>query len=230
VQANPGLFVAASHGTLFLDEIGELPLPLQVKLLRVIEDTGILPVGGTKPMPVDARIIASTNRDLRREMEAGRFLQDLFYRLNVVQLTVPPLRERRGDIPILVDHLVARLNAKLGTRCLGVERDALWSLIGRPWRGNVRELENILERTIVLGSGDLIALRDLPPEHGSPNGALPRDLRGAVRRFERQHLLDVLAATQSDKRKAARVLGISLASLYRKLRGDEDEAGSILEK
>jgi DNA-binding NtrC family response regulator len=230
VRANPGLFVAASHGTLFLDEIGELPLPLQVKLLRVIEDTGVLPVGGTKPMPVDVRIIASTNRDLRREMEAGRFLQDLFYRLNVVQLTVPPLRERRGDIPILVDHLVARLNAKLGTRCLGVERDALWSLIGRPWRGNVRELENILERTIVLGSGDLIALRDLPPEHGSPNGALPRDLRGAVRRFERQHLLDVLAATQSDKRKAARVLGISLASLYRKLRGDEDEAGSILEK
>jgi DNA-binding NtrC family response regulator len=230
VRANPGLFVAASHGTLFLDEIGELPLPLQVKLLRVIEDTGVLPVGGTKPMPVDVRIIASTNRDLRREMEAGRFLQDLFYRLNVVQLTVPPLRERRGDIPILVDHLVARLNAKLGTRCLGVERDALWSLIGRPWRGNVRELENILERTIVLGSGDLIALRDLPPEHGLPNGALPRDLRGAVRRFERQHLLDVLATTQSDKRKAARVLGISLASLYRKLRGDEDEAGSILEK
>jgi DNA-binding NtrC family response regulator len=230
VQANPGLFVAASHGTLFLDEIGELPLPLQVKLLRVIEDKCVLPVGGTKAVPVDSRIIASTNRNLDREMEAGRFREDLFCRLNVVQLTVPPLRERRGDIPFLVDHLVARLNAKLGTRCLGVERDALWSLISRPWRGNVRELENILERTIVLGSGDLVSLRDLPPDHGSPNAAPPRDLRGAVRRFERQHLLDVLAATQSDKREAARVLGISLASLYRKLRGDGDEAGSVVGK
>jgi DNA-binding NtrC family response regulator len=230
VQANPGLFVAASHGTLFLDEIGELPLPLQVKLLRVIEDKCVLPVGGTKAVPVDARIIASTNLNLDREMEAGRFREDLFCRLNVVQLTVPPLRERRGDIPFLVDHLVARLNAKLGTRCLGVERDALWSLISRPWRGNVRELENILERTIVLGSGDLVSLRDLPPDHGSPNAAPPRDLRGAVRRFERQHLLDVLAATQSDKREAARVLGISLASLYRKLRGDGDEAGSVVGK
>jgi DNA-binding NtrC family response regulator len=230
VQANPGLFVAASHGTLFLDEIGELPLPLQVKLLRVIEDKCVLPVGGTKAVPVDARIIASTNRNLDREMEAGRFREDLFCRLNVVQLTVPPLRERRGDIPFLVDHLVARLNAKLGTRCLGVERDALWSLISRPWRGNVRELENILERTIVLGSGDLVSLHDLPPDHGSPNATPPRDLRGAVRRFERQHLLDVLAATQSDKREAARVLGISLASLYRKLRGDGDEAGSVVGK
>jgi DNA-binding NtrC family response regulator len=230
VQANPGLFVAASRGTLFLDEIGELPLQLQVKLLRVLEEKCVLPVGGTKPVPVDARIIASTNRDLGREMEAGRFREDLFYRLNVVQLSVPPLRERRGDIPILVDHLVARLNAKLGTRCLGVERDALWSLISRPWRGNVRELENVLERTIVLGRGDLIAVRDLSPDRGSPNGAPPQDLRGAVRRFERKHLLDVLAATQSDKRKAARVLGISLASLYRKLRGDEDEAGSVAGK
>jgi DNA-binding NtrC family response regulator len=224
VQANPGLFVAASHGTLYLDEIGDLPLPLQVKLLRVIEDKCILPAGDTKPVPVDARIIASTNRDLEREIEAGRFREDLFYRLNVVHLTVPPLRERRGDIPILVDHLVDRLNAKLGTRYLGVERDALGSLVGRPWRGNVRELENVLERTMVLGSGDLISLRDLAPDQGSPHGAPPQDLRGAVRRFERQHLMDVLAATQSDKRKAARVLGISLASLYRKLRGETGDA------
>jgi len=220
VQANPGLFVTASHGTLYLDEIGELPLQLQVKLLQVIEDKCILPASGTKPVPVDTRIIASTNRDLDREVEAGRFREDLFYRLNVVHLTVPPLRERRGDIPILVDHLVDRLNAKLGTRYLGVERDALWSLSGRPWRGNVRELENVLERTMVLGSGDLLSLRDLSPDQGSPHGAPPQDLRGAVRRFERQHLMDVLAATQSDKRKAARVLGISLASLYRKLHGE----------
>ena len=227
VQANQGLFVAASQGTLFLDEIGEMPLPLQVKLLRVIEDKCVLPVGGTKPMPVDTRIIASTNRDLEREVEAGRFREDLFYRLNVVHLLVPPLRERRGDIPVLVDHLVDRLNTKLGTHCLGVERDALWSLIGRPWKGNVRELENVLERAIVLGGNDLISLRDLSAEPATGQGGPPpQNLRGAVRRFERQHLKDVLAATQSDKRKAARVLGISLASLYRKLRGEEDEAFS----
>ena len=227
VQANQGLFVAASQGTLFLDEIGEMPLPLQVKLLRVIEDKCVLPVGGTKPVPVDTRIIASTNRDLEREVEAGRFREDLFYRLNVVHLLVPPLRERRGDIPVLVDHLVDRLNTKLGTHCLGVERDALWSLIGRPWKGNVRELENVLERAIVLGGNDLISLRDLSAEPATGQGGPPpQNLRGAVRRFERQHLKDVLAATQSDKRKAARVLGISLASLYRKLRGEEDEAFS----
>ncbi len=176
VQANQGLFVAANQGTLFLDEIGEMPLPLQVKLLRVIEDKSVLPVGGTKPVAVDTRIIASTNRDLECEVEAGRFREDLFYRLNVVHLIVPPLRERRGDIPVLVDHLVHRLNAKLGTRCLGVEREALWSLIGRPWKGNVRELENVLERAIVLGSNELISLRDLSaagPSRGCPSVRAP---------------------------------------------------------
>ena len=230
VQANQGLFVAASQGTLFLDEIGEMPLPLQVKLLRVIEDKCVLPVGGTKPVPIDTRIVASTNRDLEREVEAGRFREDLFYRLNVVHLVVPPLRDRRGDIPVLVDHLVDRLNTKLSTHCLGVERDALWSLIGRPWKGNVRELENVLERAIVLGGNDLISLRDLSAEPVTGQGSQPQDLRGAVRRFERQHLKEVLAATQSDKRKAARMLGISLASLYRKLRGEEDEAPPALSK
>ncbi|PYM94288.1 MAG: Fis family transcriptional regulator [Candidatus Rokuibacteriota bacterium] len=217
VQANPGLFVAANRGTLFLDEIGELPLLLQVKLLRVIEGTHVLPVGGTRPVRVDTRIIASTNRDLAREVGAGRFREDLFYRLNVVHMGVPPLRERRGDIPLLVDHLVERLNAKLGTRCLGVEREALWTLIRRPWKGNVRELEHVLERAMVLGRGELVSLRDLPADSKAPDGMPPQNLRGAVRRFERQHLLDVLTATQSDKRQAARVLGISLASLYRKL-------------
>ncbi|PYN16210.1 MAG: Fis family transcriptional regulator [Candidatus Rokuibacteriota bacterium] len=222
VQANPGLFVAATRGSLFLDEIGELPLPLQVKLLRVLEDTHVLPVGGTRPVPVDIRIIASTNRDLAREVEAGRFREDLFYRLNVVHLEVPPLRERRGDIPLLVDHLVDRLNTKLGTRCLGVEREALWTLIGRPWKGNVRELEHVLERAIVLGGGELVSLRDLSADPAASHGAPPQNLRGAVRQFERQHLLDVLA-TQSDKRQAARLLGISLASLYRKLHGRADD-------
>ena len=224
VQANPGLFVVANHGTLFLDEIGELPLPLQVKLLRVIEEKHVWPVGGTRPVPVDVRIIASTNRDLASEVAGGRFRTDLFYRLNVLHLKLSPLRERRGDIPLLVNHLVDRLNAKLGTRFLGVEREALQALIGQPWNGNVRELENVLERAMVLGGGDLITLRDVSADLTGPAGPLPRDLRGAVRRFERQHVMEVVAEARSDKREAAQVLGISLASLYRKLSlGIDDE-------
>jgi len=223
VQANPGLFVVANHGTLFLDEIGELPLPLQVKLLRVIEEKHVWPVGGTRPVPVDVRIIASTNRDLASGVSGGRFRTDLFYRLNVLHLKLPPLRERRGDIPLLVDHLVDRLNAKLGTRFLGVERDALRALIGQPWKGNVRELENVLERAMVLGGGDLITLQDVSGDLTGPAGTLPRDLRGAVRRFERQHVMEVVAEARSDKREAAHVLGISLASLYRKLSPAIDE-------
>src|SRR5207247_307066 len=204
-------------GHTLIGESGAIPLPLQVKLLRVIEEKHVWPVGGTRPVPVDVRIIASTNRDLASEVAGGRFRTDLFYRLNVLHLKLPPLRERRGDIPLLVDHLVDRLNAKLGTRFLGVERDALRALIGQPWKGNVRELENALERAMVLGGGDLIRLQDVSGDLTGPAGTLPRDLRGAVRRFERQHVMEVVAEARSDKREAAQVLGISLASLYRKL-------------
>ena len=171
LQANPGLFVAANHGTLFLDEIGELPFLLQVKLLRVIENREVWPVGATRPVPLDVRIIASTNRDLQREVAAGRFREDLFYRLNVVHIALPPLRERRGDIPLLVDHLVRRLNGKLGTGFIGVEPEALRALAAQPWKGNVRELENVLERAMVLGSGQQLLLQHLalePPVSHAP--------------------------------------------------------------
>jgi DNA-binding NtrC family response regulator len=218
LQANPGLFVAANRGTLFLDEIGELPFAMQVKLLRVIEDRQVWPVGATKPIPVDVRIIASTNRDLPREVDAGRFRGDLFYRLDVVHITLPPLRERRGDIPLLVTHLLHRLNAKLDTAFLGVEREALRALVHQPWRGNVRELENVLERAMVFGGGDLVTLQHLamdPPPPAAPPSA--RALREAIRQFESQHVRDVLAEARFDKREAARLLEISLASLYRKL-------------
>jgi DNA-binding NtrC family response regulator len=223
VQANPGLFVAAHRGTLLLDEIGDLPFLLQVKLLRVIEEKHVWPVGATKPVPVDVRIVASTNRDLAREVEAGRFREDLFYRLNVVHLKVPPLRERRSDIPLLVDHLIDRLNAKLGTRFLGIEREALWVLTTQPWKGNVRELENVLERAMVLGSGNLISLQHLSADATTAGETRPHDLREALRRFEREHLMSVIAETRSDKRAAARLLGISLASLYRKLNLTPDD-------
>jgi len=217
MSANPGLFVAADHGTLFLDEIGELPLGMQVKLLRVIEDRQVWPVGATKGVPVDVRIIASTNRDLPAEVKAGRFREDLFYRLNVVHINLPPLRERRADIPLLVKHLMGRLNAKLRTAFIAIEPEALRALVDQPWKGNVRELENVLERAMVLGGGDTLSLQHFAAETRSPTTPLERGLRDALRQFERQHVRDVLIEAGWDKREAARMLRISLASLYRKL-------------
>jgi len=215
--ANVGLFVAAEGGTLLLDEIGELPPAVQVKLLRVIEDRQVWPVGATKPVAVDVRIIASTNRDLPVEVQTGRFREDLFYRLNVVHIAVPPLRERRGDIPELVQHLLRRLNAKLRTAYVAVDPDALRTLAELPWKGNVRELENVLERAMVLGSGQTLTLEHFASDTGTPVPPLERGLRNALRRFERQHVREVLIEAGFDKREAARLLRISLASLYRKL-------------
>jgi transcriptional regulator with PAS, ATPase and Fis domain len=219
LQASPGLFVAANQGTLFLDEIGELPLLLQVKLLRVIEEREVWAVGGTKPVPVDVRIVASTNRNLRQEVDEGRFRADLFYRLNVIHITPPPLRECRADIPVLVEHFLRKLNARLSTKYLGVDRDAMTILMNHRWKGNVRELEHVLERAMVLGEGDVITPDHLPEElAGAQNAARKLEsLKESTQRFERQHILDMLARTGDDKKKASRILGISLASLYRKL-------------
>ncbi len=218
VQTNPGLFVAAHGGTLFLDEIGELPVALQAKLLRVIEERQVWAVGAARPQPVDVRLIASTNRDLAAEVEAGRFRADLFYRLKVVHVALPPLRQRREDIPLLVDHFVRRLNIKLNRRFQGVEPGALGLLESHDWKGNVRELEHVLEGAMILGEGDVLGAGHLAEELAAAGrGSSPTDLREAVRGFARRHVQDVLARTQSNKRDAARLLGISLASLYRKL-------------
>src|SRR5262249_3255544 len=216
VQANPGLFVTAHGGTLFLDEIAELPVLLQTKLLRVIEEKQVWAVGATRPQPVDVRIIASTNRDLAGEIDAGRFRADLFYRLNVVHVMLPPLRDRREDIPLLVDHFVQRLNAKLHRQVVGVEPDTLEALMTYDWQGNVRELEHVLEQAMILGEGDLIGVDHLTGDLARrPGTAQPTKLREAVRVFSQHHILDVLARTGFNKRSAARLLGISLASLYR---------------
>jgi len=216
-QASPGLFVAAGHGTVFLDEIGEMPAHLQVKLLRVIEEKQVWPVGGTKPVRADIRIIASTNRNLAEEVEAGRFRGDLFYRLNVVHIALPPLRDRREDIPMLVDHFIREFNLKLSRQVRGVDGDVLRALMGHGWKGNVRELEHVIESTMILNEGEVIIAGDLP--RGVVGGPTPQShsLREVSRQSERQHIMAVLAQTQFDKREAARVLGISLASLYRKL-------------
>ena len=220
LQASPGLFVAAQGGTIYLDEIGDLPLHMQVKLLRVLEEKSVWAVGATKPVLTDVRILASTNRDLGEEIKAGRFREDLFFRLNVLPVRVPPLRERREDIPLLVQHFVRALNAKLATNFQGVDQEALSVLMNHSWKGNVRELEHVLESAMILGEGGMISLSDLPEYLVSAVGTAGREsdaLRDVTRRFERQHILAVLAQTRFDKKEAARRLGISLASLYRKI-------------
>jgi DNA-binding NtrC family response regulator len=209
VQTNQGLFVTAHAGTLFLDEIGELPVPLQAKLLRVIEEKRVQAIGATRPQPVDVRLIASTNRDLAAEVDAGRFRADLFYRLKVVHLALPPLRQRREDIPLLVDHFIRRLNVKLNRRFRGIEPEAVDLLACHDWKGNVRELEHVLERAMILGDGGVLRRDHLAQEMtaGGP-GSAQTDLREAVRLFARRHVQDVLAQAQFNKRDAARLLGI----------------------
>ena len=162
VRDRRGLFEEASGGTLFLDEIGELPLDLQPKLLRVLQEQELRPLGASNDIKVDTRVLAATVRDLRAEVAAGRFREDLYYRLNVIQLVVPPLRQRLTDLPLLMEDILARVNERLGTRVLGTTAAVQALLSGYPWPGNVRELENCIESAVVLTDGPYITLRDLP--------------------------------------------------------------------
>jgi DNA-binding NtrC family response regulator len=217
VQGSCGLFIAANRGTVFLDEIGEMPSHLQVKLLRVIEEKQVWPVGSTKPFQVDIRIIASTNRDLAKQVEAGRFRCDLFYRLNVVHVALPPLREHREDIPLLADHFVREFNRRLVRRVRAIDPGVLDLLLAHPWKGNVRELEHVIESAMILSEAEVLSIGNLPRGFVGESAPAEESLRELNRRSEREHIMAVLARTQFDKRKAARILGISLASLYRKL-------------
>ncbi len=213
-----GVFVHARSGTVFLDEIGEMPLPTQAKLLRAIEQKEVLPVGANEPVAVDARILAATNKNLRSEVEKGSFREDLYYRLNVVTIALPPLRDRREDIPDLVDHLLARHNKQLGKRITGVTHEAMQMLLCCDWKGNVRELDNALQRAVILGEGPLVTPADLPPDlsPGQDDPGSIDDLSEAVRRFEKRHIERVLRRT-TDKKEAARLLGMGLSSLYRRI-------------
>jgi DNA-binding NtrC family response regulator len=213
-----GVFVHAGNGTVFLDEIAELPTGTQAKLLRAIEQKEVLPVGANEPVQVEARVIAATNKDLARETEEGRFREDLYYRLNVLTIHVPPLRERRDDIPDLVDFLLAKQARALGKRFSGVTHETMQILLACRWKGNVRELENALQRAVILGEGPLVTPADLPPDLTPVplDPALVDDLGEAVKRFERQHIERVLRQTP-DKKEAARRLGMGLSSLYRKI-------------
>jgi DNA-binding NtrC family response regulator len=211
-----GVFVHAGAGTVFLDEVAEMAPATQAKLLRAIELKEILPVGANEPVRVEARVLAATNKDLLLEVEAGRFREDLYYRLNVLCIHLPPLRERREDIPALVDFLLARHARSLGKHIGGVTHEAMQLLIGCRWRGNVRELDNALQRAVILGEGPLVTPADLPPDLAPvpSDPELVDELDEAVKRFEKQHIERILRQTP-DKKEAARRLNVGLSSLYR---------------
>jgi DNA-binding NtrC family response regulator len=213
VRDRRGFFELAEGGTLFLDEVAELPLETQPKLLRAIEQKQVTRVGGSRPTQVRTRIVAATNRQLREEIEAGRFREDLYYRLRVVEIALPPLRERREDVPLLVEHFVRRLNLRLKRKLLGVDREAMRVLMSSPWRGNARELENVLERAMILASGEFLGIGDLPTElSGSVHCPdLSDDLRTA-------DIRQVLDASGGNREEAARRLGINASTLYRRLK------------
>ncbi|MCC7539653.1 MAG: sigma-54-dependent Fis family transcriptional regulator [Deltaproteobacteria bacterium] len=211
-----GLFRTASGGTLFLDEVGELPLPAQAKLLRAVEAKEILPVGSDKPLQVDARVVSATHRDLAAMSHLGKFREDLLFRLGVVTLRVPPLRDRVEDIPTLVEHFVARHAREQKKRVTGVDGDAMRLLMGCPWRGNVRELSNVVERAVILTPGETITIDDLPAELRADTVA-GSTLESAVLEFERKYIASVLVQTAGNREAAAKALGLSPATLYRRL-------------
>jgi len=216
-----GLFRGADEGTIFLDEIAELSPALQVKLLRVLQEMQVRPVGSTKAFPVDVRVIAATNRDLERAMTEGSFRQDLFYRLNVVRVTLPPLRERREDIPSLINHFLRRFNKRFHRDVRGVAPEALAALTAYTFPGNVRELENLIERAFAMGAREQIALNDLPSLSKTPMTSTPvtsPERVPALADVERELILKALAVFKDDKEAAARALGISRRTIYRRLK------------
>jgi two-component system response regulator AtoC len=222
-RSRRGLFSEADGGTLFLDEIGELPIALQAKLLRVLQEEEVRAVGESKPRRVDVRVLAATARDLETEVAAGRFREDLFYRLDVVRVKVPPLRERREDIPLLVDHFLRRAPETLGKGMRAIDDDALERLVDYAWPGNVRELENVLERAVILCRGDRLSLADLPPNltaAPAERRSSSRDLslRRARRAVEARLISEALEATGGNRTHAARLLGISHRALLYKLK------------
>ena len=218
-----GLFVAAGRGTVFLDEIGELARSTQAKLLRAIENKEVLPVGATRPISFQARLLTATNKDLAAEVAADRFRADLYYRLNVVAIHLPPLRDRREDIPELVSVLLAKHAKSLAKRVVGVDNATIRGLMSAPWVGNVRELDNALERAMILSEGPILTPDDFPLGLivETDTDARGDNLRMAMRDYETHHIQRVLRECGDDKREAARRLGMGLSSLYRKL----DELG-----
>jgi DNA-binding NtrC family response regulator len=219
-QAKPGLLAIAEGGTVFLDEVGELPLDLQSRLLRALQEREIRPVGGTKTTPIDVRILAATNRDLEQGVAQGAFRQDLYFRLNVLSLRVPALRERREDIPLLVNTFIERLSRDSGSRYQASE-DAIKALMEYDWPGNVRELENCIEQACAMNSGPVIHSADLSDAVTKAKSSCAKERQGSVlpmAELEKQAILGAIAQLNGDKLTAARLLGIGKTTLYRKLK------------
>jgi two-component system response regulator AtoC len=229
IAARRGLFETAAGGTCFLDEVGELSTPLQARLLRVLQERTIRRVGGNEPVPVDVRVIAATNRDLRRRVEQGGFREDLYYRLDVVTLTVPPLRDRRGDIAPLAQHFLATHAAAMGKPVAGFAPAALARLEAHRWPGNVRELEHAVERAVALTSSSVILPEDLPADVGAGPAAPPEPPRRmTLEELKQWYVHRVLEETGGNKARAAELLGIDRKTLYRMLDrhpGDEEVEG-----
>jgi two-component system, NtrC family, response regulator AtoC len=223
VSRKLGKFELAHRGTLFLDEIATLRVDLQAKILRVLQEREIERVGGTRRIPIDVRVIAATNADLRRAIQGGSLREDLYYRLNVLQITMPPLRDRRDDIPVLIDHFVRRSNHLLHKRITGVSPAAIEVLMAYGWPGNVRELQNVIERAVALAAGPVVEVKDVPLDLMLPDmrqlvddpASLP--LREARERFDRQVILRVLERVRWNQSEAARLLGLHRNSLKMKL-------------
>jgi two-component system response regulator PilR (NtrC family) len=219
INDKEGFFKIANQGTLFLDEVGDIPLPLQVKLLRAIEEEEIYPVGAPNPIKVDVRIIAATNRDLAKEVEKGNFREDLYYRLNVVEIELPSLTDRKEDIPLLVQHFIEKYNRELNRHIKNPDNKTMRILRNHDWKGGIRELENVIERALILCEGDIITPGDLPRNmvNVEIEDEMPTRLKDAVAHFEREHIKRILQKTAINKEEAAGILGISLSSLYRKM-------------
>jgi DNA-binding NtrC family response regulator len=220
IRDKDGMFKVANGGTFFLDEVGETSPAIQVKLLRVLQEREIIPVGGTSPIKVNVRLIAATNADLERAVEEDRFRADLYYRLNVIPIVIPPLRERHDDIPLLVEHFL-ELAAERSGRRKKLSREAMSVLINYEWPGNVRELENVIERAVILQEAEEIDVDDLPDKVRSltPNrGKLSVDrAQMTLEDLEKEYLISVLNSTNWQKKKASAILGINASTLYRKI-------------
>ena len=228
IGARSGMFQLANGGTIFLDEVGEMSPSLQVKLLRVLQDREVRPVGADRSTRVDVRVVAATNKDLQQEVERGTFREDLFYRLQVIPIIMPPLRERRSDIPLLIQHFLEKHNAKRPDRPVHITDESMVHLWEYDWPGNVRELENLLERLVILSEDGFIRVESLPSNIRSfiSEKRIPKptlgdsglDLNSAVEEFENQLIGEALRRTKGNKQAAARLLGLKRTTLVAKLR------------
>lgn len=228
ISDKEGYLKAADGGTLFLDEISEMPLQLQVKLLRVLQEKEITPVGTTFSIPVNVRFLASTNRNLVEEVQQGRFREDLYYRINVIEINIPSLKNRKDDLPFLIDHFINKYRTQLNKDIKGIDKNALRALMNYEWKGEVRELENIIERAAIFAKGEYLTITELPVYLQSTKEICIPEKAGSlddfVKKVEKEFILRALETHEYDKEKVAKVLNLGLSTLYRKIKEYDIEA------